>query len=88
MATRFQAVRAEALFASTLQESQRPGPDEVREAVAGTLRRRGIRDCAGAVAEEYGAHPEIAVPRMTWAISMVDTVYALARVRAGQAAAA
>ena len=88
MATTFQAIRAEALFTSLLQESQRPAPDEVREAVSTVLRMWGIRGCAGAVAEEYGEHPDSAIKRMTWAITTVDTVYPSARSRAVHAAAA
>ena len=88
MATTFQAIRAEALFASLLQESQRPAPDEIREAVSTVLRMRGIRGCAGAVAEEYGEHPDRAIRRMTWAIAAIDTVYASATSGAPHPAAA
>jgi UDP:flavonoid glycosyltransferase YjiC (YdhE family) len=76
MATTFQMVRAEALFVSMVQESQRPTADEVREAISTVLRMRGIRGCAGAVAQEFGEHPDLAIRRMTWAITAVDTVYA------------
>jgi hypothetical protein len=88
MATTFQVVRAEALFVAMLQESQRPTADEVREAISTELRIRGIRGCAGAVAEEFGEHPDLAVRRMTWAMTTVDTVYASAVSRPAPAWAA
>ena len=75
MSTSLEAVRAEALFASCLQASQSPMPGAVRDAVAVTLRSRGVRGCAATVAEEFGSHPETAVSRMAWALQMVRTVY-------------
>jgi hypothetical protein len=71
----FEAVRAEALFASTLQSSESPGPEQVRRTVSATLRRLGIGGCAAQVAGEFGDHPEAAVARMTWALATVSTVY-------------
>jgi hypothetical protein len=76
MATTFEVVRADALFASDLQRSQQPGADAVRHAVATTLRRLGTGGCAAAVATEFGDHPESAVARMTWALTTVHAVYA------------
>jgi hypothetical protein len=75
MATTLEAVRAEALFVSWLQSSQHPGADEVRDAVAGTLRQHGTRGCAALVAGEYGEHPDTAVRRMNWALETVREVY-------------
>jgi hypothetical protein len=75
MPTSVEAVRAEALFVSTLQSSERPAADEVLRAVANTLRRFGMRGCAVRVAGEFGEHPEIAVNRMAWALAMIRTVY-------------
>ncbi len=75
MPSTFEAVRAEALFVSSLQSSDRPAADQVRGAVAGTLRRLGIRGCASQVAGEFGDHPETAVARMLWALATVRTVY-------------
>jgi hypothetical protein len=75
MASTFEAVRAEALFVSCLQPSQRPAGDEVRVAVAAILRSYGIRGCAAAVADEFGHHPDCAVARMIWALSTVRMVY-------------
>jgi hypothetical protein len=75
VASTFEAVRAEALFASTLQSSDSPGTEQVRRTVSATLRRLGIRGCATQVAGEFGDHPEAAVARMTWALATVSTVY-------------
>lgn len=61
------AVRAEALFASVLQRSDRPSPGQVRKAVAEAIRAHGGRGCAELVAQEFGDHPEAAVERMRWA---------------------
>lgn len=75
MATTFEAVRAEALFASDLQSSQSPAGGEIRSAVAVTLRRIGIQGCAARVAGEFGDHPETALPRMAWALAQVRATY-------------
>jgi hypothetical protein len=61
------AVRADALFVSTLQQSEVPSATQVREAIAGAVRRFGGRGCAGRVAQEFGDHPEVAAARMRWA---------------------
>ena len=71
----FEAVQAEALFVSTLQPSGSPSPDQVRRAVATTLRRLGVRGCAAQVAGEFGDHPDTAVARMSWALATIQTVY-------------
>ena len=71
----FEAVRAEALFLSVLQPSGAPSPDQVRRAVATTLRRLGVRGCAAQVAGEFGDHPDTAVARMSWALATISTVY-------------
>ena len=70
-----EAVRAEALFVSTVQASEAPGADRVRHAVANTLRLLGVRGCAAQVAGEYGEHPETAAARMSWAIATVRVAY-------------
>ncbi|MDP9796566.1 hypothetical protein J2S43_005078 [Catenuloplanes nepalensis] len=74
MSTR-EAVRADALFASCLQASQRPADTDVRAAVVDTLGRLGETGCAGEVAVEFGDHPEYAAHRMTWALDMIDRSY-------------
>ncbi len=71
----FEAIRAEALFVSTVQSSESPAADRVRRAVATTLRQVGIRGCAVEVAGEFGDHPETAVARMAWALATVRAVY-------------
>jgi len=75
MPNAFEAVRAEALFASTVQSSESPTPDQVVRAVATTLRRLRIRGCAAQVAGEFGDHPDTAVARMAWALATIRTVY-------------
>jgi hypothetical protein len=70
------AARADALFASTLQRSDRPSAGQVREAIAAALRAYGGRGCAERVAQEFGDHPETAVARMCWARGMVGEVFA------------
>jgi hypothetical protein len=75
MPVTFEAVRAEALFASTVQPSGSPSPDQIRHAVATTLQRLGVRGCAARVAGEFGDHPDTAVARMGWALAAISTVY-------------
>jgi hypothetical protein len=75
MPSTFEAARAEALFASTLQSSGSPFPDQVRRAVATTLSRLGVRGCAAQMAGEFGDHPDTAASRMSWALATIRTVY-------------
>ena len=75
MDSTFEAVRAEALFASYLQTSQQPDVEEVREAVTDTLRRLGNQGCLAHVATEFGEHPDTAVVRMCWALKMIRGSY-------------
>jgi hypothetical protein len=71
----FEAVRAEALFASTLQSCAPASPQQVRRAVATTLRQLGIRGCAAQMAGEFGDHPDTAVARMSWALATINAAY-------------
>jgi hypothetical protein len=71
----FDAIRAEALFVSPLQSSESPSRDQVRRAVAATLRRLGIRGCAAQLAGEFGDHPDTSAARMRWALTMVRATY-------------
>jgi hypothetical protein len=71
----FEAVRAEALFASTVQSSESPSAAQVVRAVATTLHRLRIQGCAEHVAAEFGDHPDTAVARMAWALATIRTVY-------------
>jgi hypothetical protein len=68
-------LRAEALFASTLQPSESPSPHQVQRAVAGTLRRLGVGGCAAHLAGEVGDHPTTAAARMRWALALVHAAY-------------
>jgi hypothetical protein len=71
-----ESVRAEALFVSDVQRSDRLNAGQVRAAVLRTVRRYGTRHLAELVAAEYGEHPETAVTRMSWALGTVRTAYA------------
>jgi hypothetical protein len=71
----FEAVQAEALFASTLQPSGSASPEQIRRAVATTLRRLGVRGCAAQMASEFGDHPDAAMARMSWALATVQAAY-------------
>jgi uncharacterized membrane protein len=66
-------VRAEALFASSLKPSDHPDPVQVERAIDACLRTLGVAGCVGAMAQEFGDHPESAVARMRWALTAVDT---------------
>jgi hypothetical protein len=76
MPSTLESARAEALFVSTVQPSELPTADEVRHAVAATLRRWRISGCVAQVAAEFGDHPETAVARMSWALATVRAAYA------------
>jgi hypothetical protein len=65
-------VRCAALFASGLQRSEVPDSEAVTEAVRRTVGRLGVRGCAGAMAQEFGDHPESARDRMRWIRQLVD----------------
>ena len=70
------ASRAAALFLSTLSVTDRPTYAEVAAAIDGALRRHGGgRGCAADVAAAFGDHPELAAPRMRWALRLVESVY-------------
>jgi hypothetical protein len=77
MSTTCEVVRAEALFASSLQSSEMPSPERVRHTVVATLRRLGVQGCAAQVAGEFGDHPDTAVTRMTWALATVRGAFPL-----------
>ncbi|WP_173162036.1 hypothetical protein [Phytohabitans suffuscus] len=70
------AIRAEALFASLLQESTASSPAQVRAAVVDALLRHGVTGCATVVAAEFGDHPDLAIRRMRWAVKAVRSAYA------------
>lgn len=70
---------AEVLFASPLQQSDRPSPDDVRATVERMLAQHHDRaDCACYVAQEAGDHPDTYVTRMRWALRTARDAYAVA----------
>ena len=76
------AARAEALFTTGLATGSRPAFEVVDEAIRATVRSHGgVRGCAADVAAEYGDHPELAVPRMRWALDVVARLYPPRRAR-------
>lgn len=73
----FTAARAAALFVSDVSVADHPTDVEVDAAIQGALRSRGgSRGCAADVAAAYGDHPELAAPRMRWALGIVESRYA------------
>jgi hypothetical protein len=68
-------VRADALFASTLQRSDEPSAGQVRQATAAAIGVFGALGCAALVAQAYGEHPETAVTRMRWARTAVADAF-------------
>jgi hypothetical protein len=73
-------LQAEALFASTVQPSQKPSPAAIDAAVTASLLHHGSDGCAALVAQEFGDHPEAAAERMRWCRGAVHAS-ALAAVR-------
>ena len=73
------AARADALFASALQRSDRPSSGQVRQAIAVAVARYGDSGCAARVAQAFGEQPEIAVTRMRWARTTVANAFGAAR---------
>jgi hypothetical protein len=71
----FETFRAAALFASSLQPSGSPPAEQVRRAVATTLRRLGSSGCTARTAAEFGDHPDTAVVRMRWALATIRAAY-------------
>jgi hypothetical protein len=69
------AVRAEALFVSSLQQSERLTAEQVREVIVRAVRDLGAAGCAARVAQEFGDHPDSAVARMCWARRVIAEAY-------------
>ena len=63
--------RARALFASSLRSCGHFDPAVVEQAIETTMRELGATGCLCALAQEYGDHPESALRRMRWALSVV-----------------
>ena len=76
MNTVLDSIRTEALFASSLQCSQRPTPELIREVVTTTVDRLGEARCAELVAQEFGEHPDCALGRMLWARTAIRSAFA------------
>jgi hypothetical protein len=72
--------RCEALFASTLQESDAPTPHAVADAISSAVRQLGRTGCASRMAQEFGGHPEQARDRMRWARQLLRQLSAPSRI--------
>jgi hypothetical protein len=71
------AARAAALFVSDLSATEQPTAVLVEAAIKHAVHiHGGTRGCAADVAAAYGDYPELAAPRMRWAISLVEELYA------------
>lgn len=68
-------MRCEALFASSFRRTDRPSPEQVREAIEHSLRVLGARGCAAWVAQAYGDFPEAAVIRMHWVQNLIAEAF-------------
>jgi hypothetical protein len=69
------ALRADALFVSSLQRSDDPSTVQVQHAIVTAVREFGGQGCAGRVAQEFGDHPEAAVARMRWARALASEAF-------------
>ncbi|MEV7006775.1 hypothetical protein [Streptosporangium sp. NPDC051022] len=67
---------AQLLFASALQASEDPSPEQVRAVIEDRLRacHADLTECAACVAQEAGDHPETYESRMRWALRAADQV--------------
>jgi len=72
------AIRADALFTSTLQRCDNCSAGQIRQVIAQTISSYGRSGCAGQVAQEFGDHPETAAARMRWARVAVGKAFATA----------
>lgn len=69
--------RAEVLFATDIQPSERRSPAQVRAAIQGWVRAHGGAKAAAAiVAGEFGDHPDTALLRMCWCREQVAAAFA------------
>jgi hypothetical protein len=87
MSSALTLARAEALFASDLSADTRHHPEQISAAITRAVRAHGgISGCVEEVATEFGDHPETAAPRMRWARSIVDHLYAFGRFTSSRSA--
>ena len=70
--------QCEALFASSLQESEPVSPDVARAAMSCAIERLGPDGCACRMAQEFGDHPEAAAHRMRWIRQLINAPSAAA----------
>ena len=68
-------MRTDALFASDIQSSEDPSPEQIRAVVTATVDRLGPDRCAELVAQEFGEHPDCALGRMRWARRAVRSAF-------------
>lgn len=68
--------RAEALCLSCVSADHVPSRTEADDAIRATVRQRGGHEgLAAGVAQLYGDCPELAAPRMRWALGVVGKLY-------------
>lgn len=78
------AARAAALFVSDVSVADHPTDVEVDDAIRRSLRTHGgSRGCTADLAAAYGDRPEVAAPRMRWALGVVESRYARPAAPAG-----
>jgi hypothetical protein len=63
--------RCQVLFASSLQQSDAPGPAAVAGAIRVTVQQLGTDGCTGRMTQEFGDHPEAAAARVRWVRSLL-----------------
>jgi hypothetical protein len=71
--------RCEALFSSTLQESDALTPQAVADAISKAIRQFGPAGCTSRMAQEFGDHPAEARDRMRWARRLLGQLSAPSR---------
>ncbi|MGI5240476.1 hypothetical protein [Dactylosporangium sp. CA-139066] len=69
-----------ALFVSDASQASDLDNSTVRDIVARTLEQLGADECYARAAEEFGNHPDVALPRITWARELCSRAMALAAV--------
>ena len=68
--------QCEALFVSSLQESEPVSAEVARAAISRTIELLGPEGCACRMAQEFGDHPEAARDRMRWIRTLTATMLA------------